>query len=117
MELVTMMLANMAAKEAREREEEQSERRRTGNYLRDLRNALNVNQQFLAERMGISVGRLERLENGRDCNDWKLLVKCCELALTFFMSGTNLEIMTAENWREYMPETRDIPRRRGRSVI
>ena len=117
MELVTMLLANMAAKEAREREEQQSERWRTGNSLREFRNALNVTQQSLAERMGISVGRLDRLENGGDCKDWKLLVKCCELALTFFMAGTLFEIMTAENWRDYMPERTERQERRGRSVI
>lgn len=115
MEIITMMLNNMAAKEARERAEEQSERRITGNSLRDFRNALNVDQRMLAEFMGISVGRLGRLEHGKDCKDWNLLVRCCELALNLFASGAFLDVATAETWRQSVLERRNRREHRGRN--
>lgn len=103
------------AAEARkwEMEREESERVRIGASLRDFRLAINVSVQNIAARMGVSVGRVERLESGADCKEWKLLVKSCEMALTLCLSAGYSEVLTSENWRRYV----QVPRRGGRRVI
>ena len=93
--------------------QEESERVRIGASLREFRLAINVSVQNIAERMGVSVGRVERLESGVDCKEWNLLVKSCEMALTLCLSAGYSAVLTSENWRRYV----QVQRRGGRRVI
>lgn len=77
-------------------ESEKSNLKEFGNRIKQYRISLNITQQQLAQKCGISVATLIRIENGDDTK-WSAIIKI----LTEFNLLDNLDILIPEPQPDY----------------